>query len=189
MPLPFDERVDTAAHLIKRAKIFYDVWWLYEGVDTRSKYLPAMNRYSEFFRFDSHAHFVALIVHLAALFESRSDTINFAQLIDEAASSSLVPLGAVSEARAGLDVVSALPPKLAILRSNLFAHRSAELSYAEAFAKAEITSDQIRDLAVEGLRIVNIILAARGLPIQHFHDLSLEHAERLLTKIAPTNAA
>jgi hypothetical protein len=30
-----------------------------------------MRRFNEFFRFDPHAHFVAFVVHMAALFEKR----------------------------------------------------------------------------------------------------------------------
>ena len=36
--------------------------------------------------------------------------------------------------------------KIAILRSELFAHTSIDLSYSDVFKKAEITPNNIRDL-------------------------------------------
>ena len=75
--LPLDERLDVAAQLAKRVRIFYDIWWFYDGADTRSRMLDTMNAYSEFFRFDTHAHFVSMVIHLAGLFESGNDTVNF----------------------------------------------------------------------------------------------------------------
>ena len=182
--IDFDERIDVAAQLTKRAKIFYDVWWLYEGTDTRPIYLASMNRFSEFFRFDSHAHFVSLVIHLAGLFESRSDTINFPVLVAEAENLSLVNAAAIAQARTVLDQIASLPSKLTILRSNLFAHRSARLFYKEAFEKADITPDQVRDLAVAALRIANLLLSWRGLPEQHFHELSRHDAESLLKRLS-----
>jgi hypothetical protein len=68
-PLPLDERIELSAQLVKRARIFHGIWFFYEGAETRPAILDTMNCYSEFFRFESHAHFVSLVVHLAALFE------------------------------------------------------------------------------------------------------------------------
>jgi hypothetical protein len=45
--LPIDERLETAGNLVVRARIFYDVWWLYEDVETRSKIVDVMNDYPD----------------------------------------------------------------------------------------------------------------------------------------------
>lgn len=112
--LPLDGRIKTAAQLATRARIFYDIWWFYEGAGTRPRILSTMND-SEFFRFDSHAHFVALIVHLASLL-SRSDSVNFSTLVTEAKASGDFPPEAITEAEAILHEVQELSPKVAILR-------------------------------------------------------------------------
>lgn len=78
--LPLDQRLETAANLIQRARIFFDIWFVYEGAETRPAILDTMNEYPEFFRFDIHAHIVAFIVHISALFETRLDTVNFPRL-------------------------------------------------------------------------------------------------------------
>ena len=68
--LPLDQRLETAANLIQRARIFFDIWFFYEGAETRPAILDTMNEYPEFFRFDPTCAFrLALIVHMAALFE------------------------------------------------------------------------------------------------------------------------
>lgn len=187
-PLPLNERLDTAAQLVKRARIFYDIWWFYEGADTRPKIIDTLRLYSEFFRFDSHAHFVAMVLHLAGLFEPRNGTINFAALIREAKADG-VAKEAIDSAEAALQSVKELPPKVAILRSNLFAHRSASLSYDEAFRKADMKPDQLRDLTIEGLRIANILLLARGCSEQYFHDLGRRDVEQLINDLANHNAS
>ncbi len=181
--LPFDERLQIAAQLIIRARIFYDVWWLYEGADTRAKIIDTMNNYSEFFRFDSHAHFVAFIVHLAGLYEARSGTVNLPALVKEAKDSGEFPPESIAKSEAALAAMQGLPSKLAILRSNLFAHRSISISYEDVFSKAAITADQLRDLTVAGLQVVNLLLVASGLQEQIFSDLPRHDVETILNAL------
>lgn len=183
-PLPLDELLETAGHLVVRARIFYEVWWFYEGADTRPKIIDAMNDYPEFFRFDSHAHFVAFVVHIAGLFESREDTVNLPTLVSEVAASNLAPAAAIAEAESILSEARPLIPKVIILRSNLFAHRSAALTYAKAFEKADITANQLGHLCELALRVVNRLLLARSLDERFFHTLSRSHAEAMLNALA-----
>src|SRR5687767_13724023 len=125
--LSFDQRVATAGQLVTRARIFHDVWYFYEGASTRPSILDTMDEYPEFFRFDSHAHFVAFIVHIAALFETRKDTINFPQLVKDA--ELVVSHAARMDLQALLVSAKPLAVKAAVLRNHLFGHRSASLSY------------------------------------------------------------
>ena len=187
--LPIDERLDTAGDLVARARIFYDIWRFYEGAETRPANLGAMNQYSEFFKFDTHAHFLSFIVYIAALLEARGDTINFPALIGEFERTKLIAPEIIAEARTILAQVEPLRLKVIILRSNLFAHRSASLSYAEAFAKAKLTPNQLRDLTDLALRLANRLLVERGLQEQFFHEPSLEHAKAMLQKLGATNVA
>lgn len=182
--IPLDERIELAAELIKRARIFYDIWWFYEEEDTRSKNLYTMNRYSAFFRFDSYAHLASLIVHLAGLFECRGNTINFNALIKEAIASGLFATEAIDRVREKITEVQDISSKLVILRNNLFAHRSASLSYKDAFSKADLIANQLRDITATGLQIANLLLLARGLPEQFFYEPPRRHIEALLCDLA-----
>jgi hypothetical protein len=78
--LSIDDRLERAAQLVVRSRIFYDIWFYCDGPNTRPAIINTMERFSEFFRFDPHAHFVSFVVHMAALFEKRKDTINFWRL-------------------------------------------------------------------------------------------------------------
>lgn len=183
-PLPINEQLETAGDLVVRTRIFYDLWWFYEGAETRPQIIDAMNHYPEFFRFDSHAHFVAFVVHLAGLFERRDDTINLPGLLLELAEAKLLEPEAAAEAESILNEAKPLIPKVIILRSNLFAHRSASLSYAKAFEKADVTANQLGHLSNLSLRLVNCLLIARGLKDRIFHTLSRAHLKAMLDAIA-----
>ncbi len=177
------EDIDLVGHLAVRARVFLDIWWIYEGAPTRGKYLEAMNRFSEFYRFDPHAHFVAMVMYLSQLFESRSDTLNLPFLIQKASSEGIT-VAVIDQARSVLEAARPLVSKLMILRSNLFAHRSAKLSYAEVFDLAEITADQLRDLSGSSLRVVNLLGRAVGVGEKLVHALSPAHAEAVLQALA-----
>jgi hypothetical protein len=182
-PLPINERLETAGELVVRTRIFYDVWWFYEGVETRPQILDAMNHYPEFFRFDDHAHFVAFVVHLAGLFENRDDTINLPGLLLELAEAKLLEPEANTKAESILNEAKPLIPKVMILRSNLFAHRSGSLSYAKAFEKADVTANQLGYLSGLSLRLINCLLVVRGLKDRVFNTLSRAHLKAMLDAI------
>jgi AbiU2 len=138
-----------------------------------------MDGFSEFFEFTIHAHFAAFVVHMAGLFETRKDTINLRRLANEMNAANML-----SKTAAEVDVLlrkaEPLASKVTILRNNLFAHRSASVSYASVFEMAHVTADQLRDLTEIALKIANQLLLARGLPDQSFNPGPHEHAEALL---------
>jgi hypothetical protein len=178
--LSFDVRIDRAGHLIVLSRRFYDVWWLYIGIDTRPTIIDAMNRFPEFFRFDEHAHFVSMVTHLASLFEYRQDTINLEALVNEAKTKKFVADDRVKVAMDALSEVQPLRPKLAILRSNLFSHRSGSLSYEGAFEKAAITPFQFRDLTDAGRVVANALLTGRGQREVFFTGTTMRHTASML---------
>ena len=124
-PFPADERLEVAADLVVRARIFYDIWRYYEDAETRPAIIGALNQYSEVFRFDTHANFFTFIVYVAGLLEARNDTVNLPALIDEYDRAKLITPQVIADSRAILAQIQPLRSKLIILRSNLFAHRSA----------------------------------------------------------------
>jgi hypothetical protein len=187
--LSIDERLDTAGHLVVRARIFYEVWWFYEGAETRTKIIDTMRDYPEFFRFDAHAHFVAYTVHAAALFERRRDTINLPRLLAEIAASRPAPDPDLAEAQMLLQEAEILSGKVKVLRNNLFAHRSASLSYAGAFEEADITPNELGLLSELALKVVNRLLRVRGLQVKIFHTVPRQHVGGMLNALASASAS
>jgi hypothetical protein len=182
-PFPIGERLERAGQLVVRSRIFYDIWFFFESAEARPVIIEVMRRFNEFFRFDPHAHFVAFVVHTAALFEKRRDTINLPSLLKEMKTANLISAQDAAEVDALLAQAKDVASKVTILRSNLFAHRSATLSYDDAFKKANVTANQLRELTEIALKVANRLLLVRGLRDQFFNTLPQENAEAMLTAL------
>src|SRR5260370_35672566 len=174
--LPIDDRVERAAQLVLRSRIFFDIWFYFEGSDTRPAILDTMREYNEFFRFAPHAHFVAFVVSIAAIFEKRRDTINLRHLASEMTQSKLLSKQTQIDVDALLRQAEPLVSKVTILRHNAFAHRSATIAYDEAFKKAACTPLQMRDLTEIALQIVNQLGHARAHRDHFFNELPRDDA-------------
>lgn len=181
------EDFDLVGHIAVRARVFLDIWWIYDGKPSREKHLETMNRFSEFYRFEPHAHFVAMVMYLSQLFESRDKTLNLPSLLENARSIGILK-SAGDQGFLILDSVKPLISKVTILRSNLFAHRNAKLSYEEVFDKAKVTPDQLRELSKAALRIANLLGNAADIKEKFFHTLAPFHAEAVLIALAGTYA-
>jgi hypothetical protein len=188
MPLLIDDRVETAGALVVRTQIFLDIWDFYQG-PTRAGILDTMNNtYSEFFRFDEHAHRVSFIVHAAALFETRPDTINLRRLAKELQNAGRLADNSMIEITQHLTSVKKALKGIFIIRSNAFAHRNDTISFNEAFAKADISMPDLRELMNAALNIVNILLAACNRRPQVFFTLPLEDVRGLLAALVSAGA-
>jgi hypothetical protein len=183
-PLPIDDRIERAAQLVLRARIFFDIWFYFEGRDTRASIFKTMEEYSEFFRFAPHAHFVALIVSIAAVFDKRRDTIALPGLAREMDKANLLPPQTKSEVDALMAQAAPLASKVTILRHNAFAHRSATLSCDDAFKAAAVTVLQMRELTEIALKIANHLTQARGRGQHFFNELAREDAEAMMKALA-----
>jgi hypothetical protein len=177
--IPLDERLGRAGQLVVRSRKFFDLWFCLQNATKCDATLDVMDEFSELFRFTIHAHFVAFVVHIAALFE-RKDTINLRRLTDEMNEAGMLSTTALANVEALLCQATPVASKVAILRHNLFAPRSASMSYSEAFEKAGLTTEQLANLTEMALKIANALLLARKLPDQFFHPGPREHAEALL---------
>jgi AbiU2 len=76
-----DQYVDELRDAVRVAWLNYEIWWVYTSTDTRPEYLNTMNKYTLFFGTSIHAHFVALLVALYRLYETRDDTYNIPTFI------------------------------------------------------------------------------------------------------------
>ena len=158
------DRLNTAGQLSVRAKIFYDVWRCYhDELNREDQFHYTVNLYTEFFRFDYHAHLMCFIVSYAALLESRTDTINLGQLAEETMEVAAISVTEKTEINDLLDKILKFRGPIMTLRNNAFAHRSASLSYNSAFKKAQITPNELRELTNDVLRLTNRLLTVCNL--------------------------
>src|SRR5688500_17192801 len=82
---------------VNTAWLNYEIWWVYEGADTRPHLLDTMNRYTLFFQTSSDAHFVALLVALYRLYETREDTYNIPTFLRLLKEKNAVPTETIKE--------------------------------------------------------------------------------------------
>jgi AbiU2 len=179
---PLNDRLERAAHLIVRCRIFFDIWFYFEGKDTRPAISDTMRRFSEFFRYDPEAHFVSFLILIAALFDKERNTISIWHLEREARRS--IRTADAEEVCALLAQATPLATKVTFLRNKVVAHRSATISYDDAFEHADVTPDQLRDLTELALKIVNRLLRARGCANYFFDRRPLKHAAAMLKALA-----
>lgn len=180
-PNPLAERIRSARTNLTVAGAAYDVWWTYRSRATRPRFLPGMQHYSEFFRYDEEVHFRALVVGLHTLFDGRRDTANFRRLLADSRTAGR-PLPATEARLAGAELAVA---KVATLRHNLFAHRNHGLTYDDVYRDADITPDELRALLDASRTILNEMGAAHGVGDMNFNPFVTEHVTALLTRIQP----
>jgi hypothetical protein len=178
--LPINERVYRAVQLVLRARIFFDIWFYFEAKETRASILNTMREYNEFFRFMPHAHQVAFIVTIAALFDKRADTISLPHLVREMKRNKQLPQPTQAEVNELLEKTKPLESKVIILRHKVFAHRSARTSYDDVFKEASVTASQMRDLTEMALQIANKLAEASGVSAGFFNELPREDAARMM---------
>jgi hypothetical protein len=183
MPLLIHDRVETAGHLVVRTQIFLDIWDFYHG-PTRAGILDTLNNFSEFFRFDEHAHRFSFIVHAASLFERRRDTVNLRQLAAELHNAGRLSDNSMMEITKHLTSVKKVIKGVFIIRNNAFAHRHDTVSLNKAFARADISMNDLRALMIAALNIVNILLTVCNRTRQEFFTLPLEDVRGLLAALS-----
>ena len=91
MSTDIERYISELRHTTTVAGLNYEIWWVYTGKDTRPVYADTMNRYGLFFQTSIHAHFVALLVELYRLYETKKDTFNIPSLLKILKSESRLP--------------------------------------------------------------------------------------------------
>ena len=179
------QKIETLSQLIVRSRVFFDLWWIYAGADTRNQIIGAYRRWSEFFRFDEHAHFVSCVVHVSAIYETRRDTINLGTVVADCRS-----IVHSEKERAEIDGKyedgKRIAAKVTILRNNLFAHRSLKVGFNEAFQKAGLKPEELRQATEFALGAVNVLRSTLGLPHSHFNDFSKAHLKAIMDPLTKT---
>lgn len=153
--------IEELRHTVTMAGLNYEVWWVYKGQDTRPEYTDTMNRYNLFFQTSIHAHFVALLVALYRLYETRSDTYNIPTLLKKLQKAKGMPPETLDELeKLYLDSAKPLWIKVNILRNKAFGHRSKAHSVGDVFKEAAVSPNELRDLVEVTKELLNKLLLA-----------------------------
>lgn len=182
--LPLDVRLDRVAQHILRARLFFDLWFYFEGQDTRKAIFGTMDEYSEFFRFTPHAYLLSHVIYMAGVFDKRSDTITLIHLVAEVKKAGHLDNQVAATVDVLLREASLIADKVTILRHKAFAHRDAHISYNDVFKMAAVKPDELRHLTDLALRIANKLLLACGLQDQYFNELPRGDAAAMMAALS-----
>jgi hypothetical protein len=179
---------EALRHAVGVASVNHDIWWVYKSREHRPKYVSTMNRYLGFFDTSVHAHFVAMVVALYHLYETRRDTFNVPRLLKIVQKESRLPTATLGRVMSLFNEAKPIWVKVGILRNKAFAHRSDSLTVAEIFKEAGITPDELKHLIERTKKLLNVVTRAvdgsvhafnvtgTGATVRVLQDLKTYHA-------------
>jgi hypothetical protein len=139
------------------ASLAYDVWREFTSANNRDAFEGAMGRFPRYFEATIHSSLVTVVVTCYRLFEDRRDTANFPQLLRDLAATCASSNDVTKKTSAYSQEILPTWKKVSILRNNVFGHRSKKINPVEAFQKAKITPDQLRDLIKNMRSLLNLL--------------------------------
>lgn len=152
-----EENVRELQHAIKVAKLNYEIWWVYKEKNSHTRFVDVLNDYPLYFQTSLHAHFVAMIISLYRLYETRKDTMNLPQLVRLLKKDSTLSIQEIKSMESDINSMKPLWQKVSMLRNNMFAHTSNKLDDDDVWKKASVTPNQFKKLINNSEGIVNRI--------------------------------
>jgi len=151
----FNKYLNELTNTAYSADCHYHIWWIYKK--DRPKYVVIMNKYLGFFGPSISAHFVAMLMALCNLYDTRKDTVNFKNLVKIIKENHLLDGSIVANIEDLLKKKEALIKKIRILRSNHFAHINENLDYDKTLKMVNIKYDNFKELIELSYSILNNI--------------------------------
>ena len=164
------------------ARYSFDIWWAMEGRPTRPRYSDAMNRYLSFFRYTIEAHLAYCVITLARFYDKQANTLRLTWLVERAPEAEL-KADVIATARARIELGLPLAGKVNVLRSSVYAHRSATIDYSAAFKKADPKIEQVREHCEHITETLNVLRRAISLPQLEPAPLAGEDTLQLLERL------
>lgn len=146
MATAHDETLKELQQAAIAAGLHHEIWWVFRGKDTRPKYIDVINRFVSYFRASISAHFIAMLVALYRLYETRKDTHNIPILLDRLEADRSLAKADIDLLRARYASAKPIWIKVAILRNEVFGHRAMDTDVDKAFEKADVTPDELKEL-------------------------------------------
>lgn len=183
-----EKNVRELQRAIVTAQLSYEIWWVYKEKDSRARFTDVLNDYPLYFRMSIHAHFVAMIIALYRLYETRKDTFNLQQLIRLLKKQNKLTIEEIKNIESNINSAKLLWQKVSLLRNNIFAHQSSKFDGDEIWERANVTPNEFKELIDETKAVLNIITHLwdrRG----HAFNLSATHdVVKLLEDLKRLNA-
>jgi len=182
-PVSLANYVDDLRHTVALAGMNFDVWWTYKQRRDRARFVDVLNDYPLFFQTSLHAHFVAMIDALYRLYETRTDTFNFPQLLRRIEKEKAIKARPLAAIRSRLRAAKSAWVKVSVLRNNAFGHRANNQSVTDVFGVAKITPNELRGLIRRSKEIVNAISVELDGSTHAFNLGAQRDTRRVLTNL------
>lgn len=153
--MPYDVHMKELQDTAIAASLNYDIWWVFRGSETRPKYVDVMNHYLHYFHAAIGAHFIALLVALYRLYETRPDTHNIPNFLNRLEADDALKKEDLDSLRAQYAAAKPLWIKVSILRNKVYGHRALDRDIEEAFDEAGVTPFELRDLVSQTKALLN----------------------------------
>ncbi len=129
------------------AKIHYEVWWA-QKYEVKPNLATVMNEHSDFFRASADAHYTALFVNLAHLYDKRPDSSCLLTFLNESAN--FIESNRLVLLREEYEVLANRAAPLITVRHKTVAHIDAKLSEQAVFASLDtIWINQVREIVYD----------------------------------------
>jgi hypothetical protein len=179
-----EQYIDELRHTTTVASLNYDIWWVYRSADTRPLYVDVMNKYGIYFQTAIHAHFIALIIELYRLYETRDDTFNIPSLLRLMRLHSQISEEKLCQLETTLkDEAKPIWIKVNILRNKVFGHRSKAHTTEEAFSEAGMAPNELGKLLEVTKKLLNELTLEFNNSFHAFNLGSREQALQLLNDL------
>jgi hypothetical protein len=153
-PLPLKERVLTLSRLAGLADRHHDVWWFFYNSEGRG---VDVDRYWDLANLETHGHRALCILYLTSFLSGDHKSTHVGEVLAEMEQVAMGP-ELVIEARDALAKIEPIVQRLTIIRSNAIAHRSRRLNHDDAYRKADLKIDDLKEI-VETVRWIGTNLA------------------------------
>ena len=133
------------------AKTHYEVWWA-QANEARPHLVDVMNEHNDFFRASYDAHYTALFVYIAHLFDKRPDSSSIPTYLT-AIEPSTEPTR-LQDLQARYAELAERAAPLVTARHKTVAHIDAKLSDKDVFAPLNITWNETRAIVYDSAKFV-----------------------------------
>lgn len=182
-----NQYIKELQNAITVAGLNYEIWWVYKEKESRKRFADTLNAYPLFFQTSLHAHFVAMIIALYKLFETRQDSVNVPQLVKIIKDQGSVSEIDIQKIEAEISQIKSLWVKVSILRNKLFGHKSNALDNEEIWKEAKVTPNEFRKLIDESKKILNQLTSVWDRSGHAFNLSSKEDTIELLEDLKELN--
>lgn len=182
-----NQYIKELQNAITVAGLNYEIWWVYKEKESRKRFVDTLNAYPLFFQTSLHAHFVAMIIALYKLFETRQDSVNVPQLVKIMKDKGSVSEIDIQKIENEIAQIKPLWVKVSILRNKLFGHKSNAFDNEEIWKEAKVTPNEFRKLIDVSKKILNQLTSVWNKSGHAFNLSSKEDTIELLEDLKKLN--